>query len=94
MRVLLVSDSPATRSACGALATALESAGAEVLLDAPLGLEALSCSDLLLDLDGVGLFINPAAGAPLPATAAAGCRPEGPYAGGRVQWTVHAPGGR
>ncbi|WP_186698767.1 DUF6716 putative glycosyltransferase [Cyanobium sp. NS01] len=59
MRVLLVSDSPATRSACGALATALESAGAEVLLDAPLGLEALSCSDLLLGLDGVGLFINP-----------------------------------
>lgn len=59
MRVLLVSDSPASRSACGALATALESAGAEVLVDAPLELEALSCSDLLLNLDGVGLFINP-----------------------------------
>ncbi len=59
MRVLLVSDSPASRSACGALATALESAGAEVLVDAPLELEALSCSDLLLNLDGVGLFISP-----------------------------------
>lgn len=58
MRVLLVSDSPTRRCACAALAGTLESRGIEVLLDPPLGLEALSCSDLLLGLNAVGLFIR------------------------------------
>jgi hypothetical protein len=57
MRVLLIGDSPASRSCCSSLAAALSVEEVEVFDDLHLTPEALSTSDLPMGMDAIGLFI-------------------------------------